>query len=76
MWVQHSDDPHFLHRARLPRFLVILLLLNHNLRSWFPRVLGERCPMYDIEHIYLFDPGSGANDFESAISRDAEISSP
>ena len=33
----------------------ILLLLNHNIRSWFPRVLGRRCPMYDVEHIYLFD---------------------
>ena len=33
----------------------IILLLNHNIRSWFPRVLGRRCPMYDVEHIYLFD---------------------
>jgi SAM-dependent methyltransferase len=33
----------------------ILLLLNHNIRSWFPRLLGRRCPMYDVEHIYLFD---------------------
>lgn len=34
----------------------ILLLINHNIRSWMPRLLGEGCPMYDIEHIYLFDP--------------------
>jgi 2-polyprenyl-3-methyl-5-hydroxy-6-metoxy-1,4-benzoquinol methylase len=33
----------------------LVVLLNHNIRSWFPRVLGERCPMYDVEHIYLFD---------------------
>jgi SAM-dependent methyltransferase len=33
----------------------IVLLLNHNIRSWFPRVLGRHCPMYDVEHIYLFD---------------------
>ena len=33
----------------------VILLLNHNIRSWFPRIFGERCPMYDIEHIYLFD---------------------
>lgn len=33
----------------------LVLLLNHNIRSWLPRFLGERCPMYDIEHIYLFD---------------------
>ena len=33
----------------------VILLLNHNIRSWFPRLLGRRCPMYDVEHIYLFD---------------------
>jgi 2-polyprenyl-3-methyl-5-hydroxy-6-metoxy-1,4-benzoquinol methylase len=41
------------HRLLRPGGLV--LLINHNIRSWFPRLLGERCPMYDIEHIYLFD---------------------
>jgi SAM-dependent methyltransferase len=33
----------------------LVLLLNHNIRSWMPRILDKRCPMYDIEHIYLFD---------------------
>jgi SAM-dependent methyltransferase len=32
-----------------------VLFLNHNIRAMMPRVLGRRCPMYDIEHIYLFD---------------------
>jgi SAM-dependent methyltransferase len=41
------------HRLLRPGGLV--LLINHNIRSWFPRLLGERSPMYDIEHIYLFD---------------------
>ncbi len=33
----------------------IVLLVNHNISSWLPRLLGRRCPMYDIEHIYLWD---------------------
>jgi SAM-dependent methyltransferase len=33
----------------------ILLAINHNIRSPITRILGERSPMYDIEHIYLFD---------------------
>src|SRR5262249_20653578 len=33
----------------------VVILINHNIRSWLPRLLGERCPMYDVEHIYLFD---------------------
>lgn len=32
-----------------------VLFLNHNIRAMMPRLLGRRCPMYDIEHIYLFD---------------------
>ena len=28
---------------------------NHNIKSLFARILGRRCPMIDIEHIYLFD---------------------
>ena len=36
----------------------IFLAVNHNIRSWFARALGERCPMYDIEHIYLFSPAT------------------
>ena len=38
----------------------ILLAVNHNIRSWFARALGERCPMYDVEHIYLFSPSTVA----------------
>jgi len=55
--LDHLLDPGAVLRdaARLLRKGGLLLLLNHNIRSWFPRVLGERCPMYDIEHIYLFD---------------------
>lgn len=55
--LDHLLDPAAVLRdaAKLLRKGGLVLLLNHNIRSWFPRVLGERCPMYDIEHIYLFD---------------------
>ena len=43
----------------------MVLLLNHDIRSWFPRLLGERCPMYDIEHIYLFDRNTVARLLEN-----------
>ncbi len=36
----------------------VLLAVNHNIRSRFARALGERCPMYDVEHIYLFNPAT------------------
>jgi SAM-dependent methyltransferase len=38
----------------------LALFLNHNIRSWLPRLLGERSPMYDVEHIYLFDSNTVA----------------
>lgn len=55
--LDHLLDPGAVFRdaAKLLRKGGLILLLNHNIRSWLPRVLGERCPMYDIEHIYLFD---------------------
>ncbi len=33
-----------------------LLAINHNIRSWMTRILRESSPMFDIQHIYLFDP--------------------
>ena len=38
----------------------VFLAIHHNIRSWFPRVLGKGCPMYDVEHIYLFDKKTAA----------------
>jgi len=32
-----------------------LLAINHNIRSFITKILGEKSPMYDIEHICLFD---------------------
>lgn len=33
----------------------VLLAINHNIRAPITRLLGEHSPMYDVEHIYLFD---------------------
>ena len=33
-----------------------LLAINHNIHSWMTRILRESSPMFDIQHIYLFDP--------------------
>lgn len=32
-----------------------ILIISHNVRFILTKILGERSPMYDIEHIYLFD---------------------
>ncbi len=33
----------------------LLLAINHDIKSLMPRIMGEHSPMFDIEHIYLFD---------------------
>jgi len=34
----------------------IVFGINHNIESLFAKILREKCPMIDIEHIYLFSP--------------------
>ena len=53
------------------------MAINHNIRAFITRVLGEGSPMYDIEHIYLFDKSTirrlfTANGFE--VTRVAGLS--
>lgn len=33
----------------------LFLTINHDIRAPIARLLGEKSPMFDIEHIYLFD---------------------
>jgi SAM-dependent methyltransferase len=33
----------------------VFLAINHDIRAPITQLLGERSPMYDVEHIYLFD---------------------
>jgi SAM-dependent methyltransferase len=35
-----------------------ILALNHNASAWSARVLGERSPIVDIEHTYLYSPAT------------------
>jgi SAM-dependent methyltransferase len=35
-----------------------ILALNHNIAAWSARLLGERSPIVDIEHIYLYSPAT------------------
>ena len=36
----------------------LILCLNHNVRAVSARLLGERSPIIDIEHTYLYDPAT------------------
>jgi SAM-dependent methyltransferase len=35
-----------------------LLLVQHHVRSWTARLLGERSPIFDIAHPYLYEPAT------------------
>jgi SAM-dependent methyltransferase len=35
-----------------------ILALNHDVRGWSARLLGERSPIIDIEHTYLYSPAT------------------
>jgi SAM-dependent methyltransferase len=34
----------------------LILAVNHNVEAWSARILGERSPIVDIEHTYLYSP--------------------
>jgi SAM-dependent methyltransferase len=36
----------------------LLLILNHNIEAISTRLLGERSPIIDLEHAYLYSPGT------------------
>ena len=31
------------------------ITVTHNVKSWQPRLFGEGCPMFDVQHIFLWD---------------------
>ncbi len=33
----------------------VILAINHNVGSWSVKLLGEKSPIFDIEHTYLYD---------------------
>jgi len=42
------------------------LVAVHNERSWSARFLGERSPIIDVEHTFLYSPKTGIRIFEKA----------
>jgi SAM-dependent methyltransferase len=58
--LDHISDPielleECLHVLRPGGFI---LALNHNVSAWSARLLGERSPIIDIEHTYLYSPAT------------------
>jgi SAM-dependent methyltransferase len=50
-----------------------VLFINHNIASWTARILGERCPMIDIEHTYLHTPDTMRQMFAQAGFTDIDV---
>jgi SAM-dependent methyltransferase len=36
----------------------VVLAFNHNVSAWSARLLGERSPIIDVEHTYLYSPAT------------------
>jgi SAM-dependent methyltransferase len=52
-----------------------ILALNHNVSAWSARLLGERSPIVDIEHTYLYSPATMRALFAKAGFADARVRS-
>jgi SAM-dependent methyltransferase len=52
-----------------------ILAFNHNVRAWSARLLGERSPIVDIEHTYLYSPATMRGIFTKAGFVDASVRS-
>jgi SAM-dependent methyltransferase len=52
-----------------------VLALNHNVRAWSARLLGERSPIIDIEHTYLYSPETMRRLFAKAGFVDSRVRS-
>ncbi len=52
-----------------------ILALNHNVSAWSARLLGERSPIVDIEHTYLYSPATMRALFAKAGFTDGEVRS-
>ena len=54
----HIPDPNelLLECLRILKPGGFILALNHNVESWSARLLGEKSPIIDIEHTFLYSP--------------------
>jgi SAM-dependent methyltransferase len=61
--IEHVRDPIEMcrHVMAMLRPGGAFLLVGHNRRAFSARVLGERSPIYDVEHMQLFSPSSARN---------------
>jgi SAM-dependent methyltransferase len=50
-----------------------ILALNHNVSAWSARLLGERSPIVDIEHTYLYSPATMRTLFAKVGFRAAQV---
>lgn len=66
--LDHMPDPQTLLRdcRTVLRPGGAILALNHNVAAWSARVLGERSPIVDVEHTYLYSPETIRRLFEQA----------
>jgi hypothetical protein len=53
----------------------LILALNHNVAGWSARMLGERSPIVDIEHTYLYSPATMRTLFTKVGFEDPEVRS-
>ena len=62
----HIPDPNelLLECLRIMKPRGFILALNHNVESWSARLLGERSPIIDIEHTFLYSPSTMRRIFE------------
>jgi SAM-dependent methyltransferase len=61
----HMADPNAVLQAcrRILHPGCLALFINHDAGAWTNRILGERSPIVDIEHIYLYDQRTMARIF-------------
>jgi len=52
-----------------------ILALNHDVAAWSARLLGERSPIVDIEHTFLYSPATMRKLFWKAGFTDAQVRS-
>lgn len=73
--LEHVEEPLELCRAAygLLRPGGVLMVADHDFRAWPARLLGERSPIYDIEHLQLFSHGSLRRLFELAGFTDVRV---
>ena len=73
--IEHVPDPLALAKEAfgLLRPGGALYLVSHNYRSLHTRVVGERSPIFDIEHLQLFSPSSLKNLLKEAGFKDIVV---